>query len=187
MQLTVVEHAFRVLKGELLLRPMWHHYSGRTQVHVMVWCARLRAAEDPRSLVQASGPGDEIRKPDRGRGAPARTTADDAGASSSGSWVTSRSATSSWRQQMAESWPCVGSLDPKPEQARILVALKELSIPSAAESRSGNVVKSHTLQVGISQGIRAIIDPPRRATYAAPCTMSRQIPSRWWSGPDPTQ
>ena len=30
MQLTVVEKAFRVLKSELLLRPVWHHYSGRT-------------------------------------------------------------------------------------------------------------------------------------------------------------
>jgi hypothetical protein len=36
MQLTVVEHAFRVLKSELLLRPVWHHYSGRTKAHVMV-------------------------------------------------------------------------------------------------------------------------------------------------------
>jgi hypothetical protein len=25
-----------VLKSELLLRPVWHHYSGRTQAHVMV-------------------------------------------------------------------------------------------------------------------------------------------------------
>jgi transposase len=36
MQLTVVEHAFRVLKSELLLRPVWHHYSGRVQAHVLV-------------------------------------------------------------------------------------------------------------------------------------------------------
>jgi transposase len=36
IQLTVVEHAFRVLKSELLLRPVWHHYSGRTQAHVMI-------------------------------------------------------------------------------------------------------------------------------------------------------
>ena len=36
IQLTVVEQAFRVLKSELLLRPVWHHYSGRTQAHVMV-------------------------------------------------------------------------------------------------------------------------------------------------------
>jgi DDE family transposase len=36
MQLTAVERAFRVLKSELLLRPIWHHYSGRTQAHVFV-------------------------------------------------------------------------------------------------------------------------------------------------------
>jgi hypothetical protein len=31
IQLTVVEHACRVLRSELLLRPAWHHYSGRTR------------------------------------------------------------------------------------------------------------------------------------------------------------
>jgi transposase len=36
MQLTVVERAFRVLKSELLLRPVWHHYSGRTEAHVFI-------------------------------------------------------------------------------------------------------------------------------------------------------
>jgi transposase len=36
IQLTVVEHAFRVLKSELLLRPVWHQYSGRVQAHVLV-------------------------------------------------------------------------------------------------------------------------------------------------------
>jgi hypothetical protein len=36
IQLTVVERAFRVLKSELLLRPIWHHYSGRTEAHVFV-------------------------------------------------------------------------------------------------------------------------------------------------------
>jgi transposase len=36
IQLTVVERAFRVLKSELLLRPIWHQYSGRTQAHVFV-------------------------------------------------------------------------------------------------------------------------------------------------------
>lgn len=36
IQLTVVEHAFRVLKTNLLLRPIWHHYSGRTQAHVFI-------------------------------------------------------------------------------------------------------------------------------------------------------
>jgi len=36
MQLTVVERAFRVLKSELLLRPIWHHSSGRTEAHIFV-------------------------------------------------------------------------------------------------------------------------------------------------------
>jgi transposase len=36
IQLTVVERAFRVLKSELLLRPIWHQYSGRTEAHVFV-------------------------------------------------------------------------------------------------------------------------------------------------------
>jgi hypothetical protein len=34
--LTVVEHAFRVLKSHLLLRPVWHQYSGRVEAHVMI-------------------------------------------------------------------------------------------------------------------------------------------------------
>jgi len=36
MQLAVAERAFRVLKSELLLRPVWHQYSGRVQAHVFV-------------------------------------------------------------------------------------------------------------------------------------------------------
>jgi transposase len=36
IQLTVVERAFRVLKSELLLRPVWHHYSGRVEAHVLI-------------------------------------------------------------------------------------------------------------------------------------------------------
>jgi transposase len=36
IQLTVVEKAFRVLKSELLLRPLWHHYGKRVQAHVFV-------------------------------------------------------------------------------------------------------------------------------------------------------
>jgi transposase len=36
MQLAVAEKAFRVLKSELQLRPVWHQYSGRVQAHVFV-------------------------------------------------------------------------------------------------------------------------------------------------------
>ncbi len=64
IQLTVVERAFRVLKSELLLRPVWHHYSGRTQAHVLVcvlayalWKTLDHLAKQPRLET-------EIRKPD---------------------------------------------------------------------------------------------------------------------------
>jgi transposase len=36
MQLAVAEKAFRVLKSELRLRPVWHQYRGRVQAHVFV-------------------------------------------------------------------------------------------------------------------------------------------------------
>jgi transposase len=36
MQLATAEKAFRVLKSELCLRPVWHQYSGRVQAHVFV-------------------------------------------------------------------------------------------------------------------------------------------------------
>jgi hypothetical protein len=55
MQLTVVERAFRVLKSELLLRPIWHHYSGRTEAHVFI-CVLAYA------LWKAL---DQLTKPDR--------------------------------------------------------------------------------------------------------------------------
>jgi transposase len=36
IQLTVVERAFRVLKSELLLRPVWHQYPDRVEAHVLI-------------------------------------------------------------------------------------------------------------------------------------------------------
>lgn len=36
MQLTAAEQAFRTLKSDLLIRPIWHHYGQRTEAHVMV-------------------------------------------------------------------------------------------------------------------------------------------------------
>src|SRR5512135_1699289 len=64
IQLTVVEHAFRVLKGELLLRPVWHHYSGRTQAHVMI-CVRAYALwKTLDHLAKRAGLKTVIRKPD---------------------------------------------------------------------------------------------------------------------------
>src|SRR5271166_1074518 len=64
MQLTVVEHAFRVLKSELLLRPVWHHYSGRTQAHVMVCVLAYALWKTLDHLSKQAGLETEIRKPD---------------------------------------------------------------------------------------------------------------------------
>jgi hypothetical protein len=72
IQLTVVEHAFRVLKSELLLRPVWHHYSGRTQAHVLVCVLAYALWKTLDHLAKRAGLETEIRKPDprRDRAAP---------------------------------------------------------------------------------------------------------------------
>jgi transposase len=64
IQLTVVERAFRVLKSELLLRPVWHHYSGRTQAHVMVCVLAYALWKTLDHLAKQAGLETEIRKPD---------------------------------------------------------------------------------------------------------------------------
>jgi transposase len=68
IQLTVVEHAFRVLKSELLLRPVWHHYSGRTQAHVMVCVLAYALWKTLDYLAKRAGLETEIRQPDSQRG-----------------------------------------------------------------------------------------------------------------------
>jgi transposase len=68
MQLTVVEHAFRVLKSHLLLRPVWHHYSGRTKAHILVCVLAYALWKTLDHLSQKAGLVTEIRKPDRNRG-----------------------------------------------------------------------------------------------------------------------
>src|SRR5476651_1969157 len=72
IQLTVVERAFRVLKSELLLRPIWHHYSGRTQAHVFVCVLAYALWKTLDHLAKRAGLLTQIRKPDlaRGRAAP---------------------------------------------------------------------------------------------------------------------
>ena len=72
IQLTVVERAFRVLKSELLLRPVWHHYSGRTQAHVLVCVLAYALWKTLDHLAKRAGLETEIHKPDacRGRAAP---------------------------------------------------------------------------------------------------------------------
>jgi transposase len=67
MQLTVVERAFRVLKSELLLRPIWHHYSGRTGAHVFVCVLAYALWKTLDHLAKRAGLMTEIRKPDRQR------------------------------------------------------------------------------------------------------------------------
>jgi len=64
MQLTVVERAFRVLKSELLLRPIWHHYSGRTEAHVFICVLAYALWKALDHLAKQAGLMTEIRKPD---------------------------------------------------------------------------------------------------------------------------
>jgi transposase len=64
IQLTVVERAFRVLKSELLLRPIWHHYSGRTEAHVFVCVLAYALWKTLDHLAKRAGLRTLIHKPD---------------------------------------------------------------------------------------------------------------------------
>jgi transposase len=64
IQLTVVERAFRVLKSELRLRPVWHHYSGRTQAHVMICVLAYALWKTLDHLAKRAGLETAIHKPD---------------------------------------------------------------------------------------------------------------------------
>jgi hypothetical protein len=64
MQLTVVERAFRVLKSELLLRPIWHHYSGRTEAHIFVCVLAYALWKTLDHLIKRAGLQTLIRKTD---------------------------------------------------------------------------------------------------------------------------
>ncbi len=64
IQLTVVERAFRVLKSHLLLRPIWHHYSGRTQAHVFVCVLAYALWKTLDHLAKRTGLQTLIHKPD---------------------------------------------------------------------------------------------------------------------------
>jgi transposase len=64
IQLTVVERAFRVLKSELLLRPVWHHYSGRTQAHVMICVLAYALWKTLDHLAKRAGLETRIQEPD---------------------------------------------------------------------------------------------------------------------------
>jgi transposase len=64
MQLAAVERAFRVLKSDLLLRPIWHHYSGRTQAHVFVCVLAYALWKTLDHLAKQAGLQTLIHKPD---------------------------------------------------------------------------------------------------------------------------
>ncbi len=64
IQLTVVERAFRVLKGELLLRPIWHHNSVRTQAHIFVCVLAYALWKTLDHLAKQAGLQTWCRKPD---------------------------------------------------------------------------------------------------------------------------
>jgi hypothetical protein len=68
MQLAVVERAFRVLKSNLLLRPIWHHYSGRSQAHVFVCVLAYALWKTLDHLAKRAGLQTLIHKPDPRRG-----------------------------------------------------------------------------------------------------------------------
>jgi transposase len=72
MQLTVVERAFRVLKSQLLLRPIWHHYSGRTQAHIFICVLAYALWKTLEHLARRAGLQTLIHKldPRRGNAAP---------------------------------------------------------------------------------------------------------------------
>jgi transposase len=68
MQLTIIERAFRVLKSHLLLRPIWHHYSGRTQAHIFICILAYALWKTLDHLAKRAGLETLIHKPDYSRG-----------------------------------------------------------------------------------------------------------------------
>ena len=128
IQLTVVERAFRVLKSELLLRPVWHHYSGRTEAHVMICVLAYALWKTLDHLAKQAGLKTLIRKPD-----PRRPTA-----SPKPRPMTPEAILRELRKieigdilletTAGQTLALRRVARPKPEQARILEALK-LSIP----------------------------------------------------------
>ncbi len=64
MQLAVAEKAFRTLKSELLIRPIWHHYDGRVEAHVMVCVLAYALWKALDHLAKQAGLTTFIRKPD---------------------------------------------------------------------------------------------------------------------------
>lgn len=68
IQLTVAEKAFRTLKSELLIRPMWHQYDCRVEAHVMVCVLAYALWKTLDHLAKQAGLVTLIHKPDLARG-----------------------------------------------------------------------------------------------------------------------
>lgn len=64
IQLTVVERAFRVLKSELLLRPIWHQFDGRVEAHIFVCVLAYALWKTLDHLAKRAGLQTQIHKPD---------------------------------------------------------------------------------------------------------------------------
>jgi transposase len=67
MQLTRAEDAFRTMKSQQVLRPIWHHYAHRVQAHVFVCVLAYALWKALDHLLRRAGLRTEIRKPDRSR------------------------------------------------------------------------------------------------------------------------
>ena len=63
----MVEKAFRVLKSELLLRTIWHHYADRTRAHIFVCVLAYALWKSLDHLAKRGGLLTIIHKPDRQR------------------------------------------------------------------------------------------------------------------------
>jgi len=63
-QLTRAEDAFRAMKSNLLLRPMWHQLSGRIQAHVFVCVLAYALWKALDHLLRRAGAMTRVRKPD---------------------------------------------------------------------------------------------------------------------------
>ncbi len=64
IQLTRAEDAFRAMKSHLLMRPMWHHLSGRIQAHVFVCVLAYALWKALDHLLRRAGAMTRIRKRD---------------------------------------------------------------------------------------------------------------------------
>jgi hypothetical protein len=64
MQLTRAEDAFRTMKSQQLLRPIWHQYDGRVQAHIFVCVLAYALWKVLEHRLRNAGLMTEIRKPD---------------------------------------------------------------------------------------------------------------------------